>query len=431
MPRKILMIAFHFPPLRGSSGIQRTLGFTRHLPEFGWTPLILTAHPRAYPDTDTQYDWKLPAELVVHRACAFDTAKHFAIAGRYPQSLALPDRWQSWHWGAVIEGLRMIRRHQPAAIWSTYPIATAHRIGATLQKLSGLPWIADFRDPMAHTGYPADARTWESFRKVESKTFERASGLCFTTHGARRLYAQRYPQRSQDLQLIANGFDEQAFASTAAGKRDWAAGRWLLLHSGIVYPEWRDPASLFAALRNLRQQGHPDVHRLLLRFRACEHDEFVRARAREYGVSDQIEILPPIPYRAALAEMQAADALMILQSDTCNDQIPAKSYEYLRCGRPVLALTNEGSDTANLFKTSQNSILAALESAAEISNALIRLLTSLSHQDSRENGSQLDLPSWIHEYSRQGQTKVLAHLLDQTVSHRTRTVTQTGCKTNS
>jgi len=32
--KRILMIAFHYPPLRGSSGIQRTLKFSRYLPEY-------------------------------------------------------------------------------------------------------------------------------------------------------------------------------------------------------------------------------------------------------------------------------------------------------------------------------------------------------------------------------------------------------------
>ena len=45
-PRKILMIAFHFPPMRGSSGIQRTLRFAQHLPALGWQPVVLSAHPR-------------------------------------------------------------------------------------------------------------------------------------------------------------------------------------------------------------------------------------------------------------------------------------------------------------------------------------------------------------------------------------------------
>ena len=38
--KRILMIAYHFPPLTGSSGIQRTLRFVQHLPAFGWQPSV-------------------------------------------------------------------------------------------------------------------------------------------------------------------------------------------------------------------------------------------------------------------------------------------------------------------------------------------------------------------------------------------------------
>jgi hypothetical protein len=41
--KRILMIAYHFPPLAGSSGIQRTLRFVQHLPKFGWEPIVLSA----------------------------------------------------------------------------------------------------------------------------------------------------------------------------------------------------------------------------------------------------------------------------------------------------------------------------------------------------------------------------------------------------
>jgi hypothetical protein len=47
MVKRVLMIAFHYPPMHGSSGIQRTLKFSQYLPRSGWEPIILSAHPRA------------------------------------------------------------------------------------------------------------------------------------------------------------------------------------------------------------------------------------------------------------------------------------------------------------------------------------------------------------------------------------------------
>jgi hypothetical protein len=46
--KRVLMIAFHFPPLAGGSGVQRTLRFVQQLPEMGWQPLVLSANCRAY-----------------------------------------------------------------------------------------------------------------------------------------------------------------------------------------------------------------------------------------------------------------------------------------------------------------------------------------------------------------------------------------------
>ncbi len=58
--KRVLMVAFHFPPLAGSSGIQRTLRFAQHLPALGWQPIVLTAHPRAYEATSDDLTSEIP-----------------------------------------------------------------------------------------------------------------------------------------------------------------------------------------------------------------------------------------------------------------------------------------------------------------------------------------------------------------------------------
>src|ERR1700752_1992126 len=97
--KQVLMIAFHYPPMRGSSGIQRTLRFSRYLPEYGWQPLILTAHPRAYPAIGDESLREIPPDVLVRRAFALDTARHLAFRGSYLRWMALPDRWVSWWLG--------------------------------------------------------------------------------------------------------------------------------------------------------------------------------------------------------------------------------------------------------------------------------------------------------------------------------------------
>ena len=117
--RRVLMIAFHFPPFAVSSGVQRTLRFVQHLPQHGWQPLVLSAAERAFTDTSRDLLPQIPVDTVVHRAFALDTARHLSVAGRYPGFLARPDRWRTWALGAVPAGLRMIRKFRPDVIRST------------------------------------------------------------------------------------------------------------------------------------------------------------------------------------------------------------------------------------------------------------------------------------------------------------------------
>jgi len=410
--KRLLMIAFHFPPLAGSSGIQRTISFARHLPRFGWEPLVLTAHPRAYERVSDDQLGDVPSDVVVERAFALDSARHLAILGRYPAFAARPDRWITWWLGAVPKGLAMIRKYRPDALWSTYPIATAHKIGHTLHRLSGLPWIADFRDPMAQDGYPADPKIWQSFREIEEHVLRSASFSVFVTPGAARTYRERYPDvPGTHLAVMENGYDEENFAELERSGVEWGPllpGTFTLIHSGIVYPSERDPTQLFEALRLMLDEGHLKPGELRLRLRAPAHEALLTNLIDKFRLAEVVELCPPIPYRRALQEMMRADGLLVLQASNCNDQIPAKVYEYLRCRRPIIALTDSAGDTANLMRKAGIQNIARLDSAQEIALELRRFLDQVKRGDATRPSD-----AFVRVASRLQRTRELASLLEQ------------------
>lgn len=379
----VLMVAYHFPPLAGSSGIQRTLRFVQQLPALGWQGLVLTTSPRAYERTSDDLLAEVPAGTPVRRAFALDTARHLSWRGRYVGAMARPDRWVSWRFDAVRQGMAMIRQYRPKAIWTTFPIATAHLIGAELHRRSGLPWIADFRDPMAQDGYPTDPLVWQAYERVERHTVLHAAASTFTTPTAAAEYRQRYPQAAGRIHLLENGYDEASFASAdlqaIAASGPLTPGAITLLHSGIVYPSERDPTQLMAALRRLHDAGTIAPGQLKLRFRAAVAEDLLLRLAHEHGVQAYIEVLPSISYRQALEEMLRADALLVMQAANCNAQIPAKAYEYIRAGRPTIGLADPVGDTAGVLREAGFAHLAALESPADIADTLARFLDDLRH----------------------------------------------------
>lgn len=404
--KRLLVVAFHFPPFAGSSGIQRTLRFVQHLPSFGWQAIVLTCSPHAYTEIKPDLLREIPDGTVVERAFALDTARHLAFGGRYPEWLARPDRWVSWWPGAVLAGRRILRKHRPHALLSTYPVATAHLVGSSIARAGGLPWVADFRDPMAQVGYPEDPRTWASFKRVEERVFGRAAACTFTTPGSMNLYCKRYPDSKALLEVIENGYDEGAFSDALASPaQPLNPGVPTLLHSGIVYPAERDPTQLFAALSALRRDG-VDGNRLRIRFRAAVNESLVDGLAKQHGVADMIELLPHVPYRDALREMACADGLLLIQGSNCNEQVPAKLYEYLRARRPLIALTDSAGDTATVLRATGVDAIARLDSAADIARVLSRFV-----QGARQG--MLATDSAIAQASRSGRAGQLAALLDR------------------
>ena len=411
MVKRVLMIAFHFPPLRGSSGIQRTLKFAQYLPQFGWMPVVVSASPRAYANQGDDQMGDISSEVEVHRPFARDTSIHLSIKGRYPGFMALPDRWVSWALGAIPTGLWLAWKHRPTVIWSTYPIATAHLIGLCLYRLTGIPWVADLRDPMTDVGYPADGSMRRAYLWIEKNTIQHCTRAVCTTPGAMETYARRFPHiPASRFALIENAFDEENFADAELHALPAPApgDPFVLVHSGVIYPSERDPVPLFEALAALLIDGTVAPGKFELLLRATGHDAYLTELISQHGIGGIVRLAPHVAYRDALREMVSAGGLLILQASNCNHQVPAKLYEYLRARRPILALTDPLGDTAATLRKAGIDTIAPLDAKQAIMTALTRFLT-LAQSGNAPLGSR----STIAANSRHARARALAALLDE------------------
>ncbi len=412
--KNILMIAYHFPPVQVSSGIQRTLKFSRYLLNYGWTAQILTVNPKAYEHVSNGQINEIPKEVTVKRAFALDTSRHLAIKGRYLSWMALPDRWVSWCLGGVLSGLAMVLTYKPKVIWSTYPIATAHLIGLLLHRLTGLPWIADFRDSMTEDGYPANPKQKKIYQWIEQQTVKHCTRAVFTTPGAIKMYAARYPGISESKwALIPNGYDEENFAQAEQSEAFRAAlknkinTQIVLLHSGILYPSERNPRQFFEALAELQNKGVIKAGEFKVVLRATGHDDLHKQLIQQNGLQDLVFVEPGIAYAEALAEMLVADGLLIFQAANCNHQIPAKIYEYLRAKRPIFALTDPQGDTAEVLIQAKVPYIAPLDDKGAIIKELSNFLDLI-----RTNKALIADMASIKSHSREARTQLLSALLE-------------------
>jgi len=420
MTKRALLVAFHFPPIKASSGLERTLALTRYLPNHGWEPLVLSASPSAYPGVSDERLGQIPQQTIVRRSFALDATRHLAVGGRYPKWFVLPDRWQSWVLSAIPVGLAMILRHRPKVIWSTYPIVSAHWIGYALHRITGIPWVADFRDPMVERNIRTGelSPSWSPLRRarlaIERRAAHHASAMTFCTAGSRQICIDRYPDADASRwRVVANGFDESAFAKAtpsptmAQPRRDAV----VLLHSGTIYPSPdRDPSHFFRALRHVLDERQVGSRAVKVVLRASGVEAHYRELLSTLQLTDHVMFAPALPYEAALQEMLEADGLIIFQGYTSNPAIPAKLYEYFRARRPILALADSDGETARLMREELVGEVTSLEDEGLITQALSKFLSDIEAGQCR-----LMAPDRIASFERAQAVSRFAALFDEIV----------------
>lgn len=98
----------------------------------------------------------------------------------------------------------------------------------------------------------------------------------------------------------------------------------------------------------------------------------------------------------------------------CNDQIPAKLYEYLRARRPILALTDPAGDTAAAMRRAALDTMARLDASEEIARAIMGFVAQV-------RAGSAPLPTLAHSrsHSRQARTQQLAALFDELLAGTT------------
>jgi len=407
------MVAYHFPPEGGGSGVLRTLKFTKYLPRHGWIPHVLTLKQSFYIDKDNGLLSDVPPEAVVHRTFALDSSRHLAIRGRYLSLFSVPDRFVSWLPFGVLRGMGLIRNAGIDVLYSTSPPATAHLIGGALKRLTGLPWVVDFRDPWIEEGFFPIRGTLryrvESF--LERLVVHRADRLIFTTPYLRKDFLSRYPDLSPDkAAVIYNGYDEADFQHLDGQVQN---DRFEIIHAGLITPEFRSPFPLLKAIAILVAEGNLQPEKIRITFLGGG-PYLVSKRFTEtikgLKLDKTVEVADRVSHHQALRRLRKAAVLLLLQaSEDTRFLIPAKAFEYLRIGRLVLALTLEGA-TEDLLKGVDYCYVVNPNDESRLRNAIMSLYKLWC-----ESPDRIQVSPSIQRYERSLLTAELAQLLEEVV----------------
>jgi hypothetical protein len=209
------------------------------------------------------------------------------------------------------------------------------------------------------------------------------------------------------MAVISNGYDEAAFSNLPEPTARLSRGPLRFVHSGILYPDGRDPLPFFSALANLKTAGALTAEDISVVLRASGSEARYQEEIRRRGLEQMVALAPLVPNREALLEQADADALLLFQGSKFDHQIPAKVYEYLRIGRPIFGLVGRGGDTESLLRESGGAKLVAVDDVSEIEKGLLEFISAVRNQKAPMANKDV-----VRSYSRRQGTTMLAGLLD-------------------
>jgi hypothetical protein len=349
--RHVLLIAYYFPP-QPKAGALRPSYLAAHLPEFGWTPTVLTvAFPGDRPGgcevigvrpLGARDDAEGPA-VVASTAKPRDRSK----AERYVRSLIrsivfFPDDQVGWLLTARSAALRLTATRSFDAVLSTAPPISAHFVARAVATARRIPWVADYRDLWAGPAGPYFDREFGPVRRAISYSAEKwllgpASVLTAPTDGHARALAEYFDR--PDAEMIPNASDLSIWETIEAP----TPTEFRFCYAGKLYPRLRTPDVVFAAVASLRAAGEPAGSAARFDFYG-EDPAMVADSAQRFGIADAVTIHGEVPRRAALtAQRSSAVLLLLLNTAGDVDHIEianpgSKILEYAGARRPILAV---------------------------------------------------------------------------------------------
>ncbi len=390
MPRRLLIVAYFFPPV-GGVGVERTLKHVTYLPESGWQPVVIAPRNSAYRVVDEGSLVRIPPGTEVHRALTFEPAHARRLTARvlgrraHPSGSApsaarpssaeiggrlrdaantawatviplafFPDQQLLWVPGAIIAGWRAHRSNPVHAIYSSSPPVSGHLAAMVLQRLIDRPWIADFRDPWIGNAFAPELPTLHRRMQatLERQIVTRADAVVLATAELAEQYAARYPSFGSRFVHIPNGYDLdelQKDPPTAMPPDDpehWA-GHFHLIHAGSLYGEQELNTFLDGVGEVLKRR--PELgDRLRVDFVGWFGAGNAAIAARRLpDFEPVVRHLGLRPRPEAIARQRGADAaLVLIARDSASGGgafAPTKMYEYLGLDLPILAVAPHGA----------------------------------------------------------------------------------------
>ena len=438
--KRVLIISYYWPPT-GGSGVQRWVKFAKYLPEEDWQPVIYTPENPEQLAVDASLEAEVPSEAEViktritepyalykkvlrrsgHSKEAVEVNPVNAQNKSFLQKAAMwvrgnffrPDPRCLWIRPSVRYLKKYLEEHPVDLIVTTGPPQSMHMIGLRLAKETGLPWVADFRDPWTKIFYfkhlsmtPATER-WH--KKMEKAVLDEASAVVAVSP----LVQQEFQAMTDTpVELITNGFDECDFPSEKDTEAYGGPDKdFTITHTGLFAADG-NPTVLWDVLRE-KYQADGDFRKRLRIKLIGKNDEQILKALKDRGLQEALTDMGYQPHSVAVEQQRKASILILplRKEPEYKAVLPGKLFEYMASERPVLGIGQPDGAMAMILGEAKTGTVLDWDDKKGISEYIEKCWKM--HLEGRLTTVGAD----ISRFTRRSTTRQMAGLFDRLTSH--------------
>lgn len=426
---KILLITYYWPPC-GGPGVQRALKFARYLPEHSIYPYVITVDEKkaSYPVIDQSLCDDVPANVKVFRTdtsepfgfySAFSKNKEIPHSGfanegnpgimqRFSRFIRgnffIPDARKGWNKYAYEKISELLRSEKFDAFMTSSPPHSTQLLGLRIKKETGLPWIADLRDPWTDIYYYKDMLHLGFAKRkdaeYEKAVLEKADQIIVVSPAIQRIFEKKSDKiDSRKIHVIPNGFDEHDFTNNSVVPEK----EFVITYTGTIAMNY-GIRNFIQVIAGFVKQGK---HEIRLRFVGNVGSD-VKTMITEEGVAEHTEYLGYLQHKESVGMLLQSTILLLAipQIDKNEGILTGKLFEYLASGKQIICIGPEKGDAANIINDCKAGKVFDYGEKEAIANYLSSMLSLWEKEPSLDRKNDLHL-----KYSRRMLTSQLADVI--------------------
>ncbi len=365
--RKILLIASHFPP-SNLTAVHRVRMFAKHLPTFGWQPIVLTVDEAFYEeDLDPDLLALIPEGQRVEKVSAF----------RVTQPRVICDVGLRSFFQLARRASELIKCEKIDFVLVFIPSFYLALIGKLLFKRLGVPYGIDYIDPWVHRFPGSDrkfSRHWFSTlvaKWLEPWAVSHASLLMGVSEGYFKPVLARNPHLASQVMTLAvpYGWDASEYdVLEQMNKKAYLfkqSNKLKLVYAGAYMPKSDHFLAMFFQTIVENEALFVDVEfHFIGTGKASLHAQTspIQQLAEQYGLFERIVFEHPlrIPYFDMLIHIRESAGMFILGSSESH-YTPSKLFNAFMMKVPVFALLHKQCSVNDLIRSSDWGLVCEFE----------------------------------------------------------------------